>query len=91
MTSDDSRRNQRQPDQTEQGGLPADAGNGMSGRSEWTGESETGFTDTPNVTDSPRRPSDRVDRGIPKPPGETNDGTSTDTTFGTTGTDDKGM
>ncbi|GAA5533618.1 hypothetical protein E5F05_06695 [Deinococcus metallilatus] len=91
MTSDDDRPTDRKAAENAQGGLPPDAGNQMWDRSEWTGESESGMTNTPDVTDSPRRPTDRVDRGIPKPPGETNDGTSTGTTFGTTAMDDKGM
>ena len=91
MTSDDDRPTDHQAAPNAPGGLLPDAGNQMADRSEWTGDSESGMTNTPVVTDSPRRPTDRVDRGIPKPPGETNDGTSTGTTFGTTGTDDKGM
>lgn len=74
-----------------QGGLPDDLGNGMSDRSVWTDESESGRTNTPVVTDSPRRPSDRKNMGIPDLPGEADDGSSTGTTFGTTGSDDKGM
>ncbi|WP_034386340.1 hypothetical protein [Deinococcus sp. YIM 77859] len=84
MTSDDTR-------PTAQEGLPPDVGNGMADRSEWTGGSRSGLTDTPTVTDSPRRPSDREDRGIPDRPGQADDGTSTGTTFGTTGLDDKGL
>ncbi|EYB69322.1 hypothetical protein DEIPH_ctg008orf0035 [Deinococcus phoenicis] len=91
MTPDDSRSQTSPTDHTEQGGLPPDAGNGMSDRAEWTGESGSGRTNTPIVTDSPRRPSDREDRGIPDTPGQTDDGTATGTTFGTTGRDDKGM
>lgn len=50
MTSDDSRRDATQPSGTDQGGLPEDAGNQMWDRSEWTGESESGMTDTPITT-----------------------------------------
>lgn len=84
MTGDDDR--STTPDQ---GGLPADLGNGMSDRAGWTDESESGRTETPLVTDSPRRPSDREDMGIPDLPGQADDGDSTGTTFGTTGMDDK--
>lgn len=90
MTSDDSRRDVTESSEIDQGGLPEDAGNQMWDRSEWTGESESGRTDTPIVTDSPRRPTHRGDMGVPDLPGQADDGNTTGTTFGTGG-DDKGM
>lgn len=93
MTSDDKTRAPQPAGATRQdeGGLPTDLGNQMSGRSTWTDESESGRSDTPIVTDSPRRPSDHEERGVPDLPGQADDGSSTGTTFGTTGQDDKGM
>jgi hypothetical protein len=67
-----------------QGGLPQDAGNGMSDRTGDQRESESGMTDTPVATGTPMTTDDR---GAPGPSGGV---ASTGTTFGTGG-DDKGM
>lgn len=90
MASDDKTRpSGRAPGHRD--GLPDDLGNQMADRSIWTDESGSGRRDTPIVTDSPRRPSHHEERGVPDQPGQADDGTSTGTTFGTTGNDDKGM
>ncbi|WP_019587169.1 hypothetical protein [Deinococcus apachensis] len=81
MTSDDSRRDTPQTNEVDQGGLPEDAGNQMSDRSEYTGESESGMTDTPLTTSD-----DTQGIGM----AGTDAVTDTGTTFGTGG-DDKGM
>ncbi|MEW6422989.1 MAG: hypothetical protein AB1511_14905 [Deinococcota bacterium] len=87
----DDRPTNHQAEENVPGGLPPDAGNQMADRSEWTGESKNGFTNTPTVTGSPRRPTDRENMGIPNLPGQADDGNDTGTTFGTAGIDDKGM
>ncbi|MVN88363.1 hypothetical protein GO986_16580 [Deinococcus sp. HMF7620] len=65
-------------DQKTQGGLPADAGNGMSDRSGYTDDSDTGLTETSvggsHITDM----QDEADTHVP----------DTGTTFGTSPDDD---
>ncbi|WP_102125561.1 hypothetical protein [Deinococcus planocerae] len=77
-------------DRGQEGGLPADAGNGMSDRAGNTDESESGMTDTPVAVGEATRMSDGAPGGVPGAPGLADGLTSTGTTFGTGG-DDKGM
>ncbi|MEF2276940.1 hypothetical protein V3W47_01435 [Deinococcus sp. YIM 134068] len=79
MTQDD-----RTPTDS-QGGLPADAGNGMSDRAGYTNDSESGMTDTPTATGNPMTSDDR---NVTGQPGSGGGLASTGTTFGT-GNDDK--
>lgn len=65
-------------DSAGQGGLPTDAGNGMSDRSGYTDNSESGMTDTDTGTAHVTDGQDQADTRTP----------ATGTTFGTTGTDD---
>ncbi|WP_216324722.1 hypothetical protein [Deinococcus aestuarii] len=84
MTKDDARSRDRQ------GGLPQDAGNGMSDRAGYQDESESGMTDTPVAVGDATRMSERAPGGVPGAPGLADAPTSTGTTFGT-GDDDKQM
>ncbi|MXV18061.1 hypothetical protein [Deinococcus xianganensis] len=65
-------------DDTKQGGLPADAGNGMSDRSGYMDNSESGMTDTDTGTARVTDGQDQTDATTP----------ATGTSFGTTGNDD---
>ncbi|MDV6375042.1 hypothetical protein [Deinococcus arenicola] len=61
-----------------QGGLPDDLGNGMSDRSGYQGESETGMTDTPIGRKRP------LPKAVPDHPKDTdNSGTTFDADTGT--------
>ena len=71
--SDDTRQ-----DSAGQGGLPADAGNGMSDRSGYADNSESGMTDTDTATAHATDGQDQADATTP----------ATGTSFGTTGNDD---
>ncbi|PNY80428.1 hypothetical protein [Deinococcus koreensis] len=59
-----------------QGGLPDDAGNGMSERSGYTGDSVTGMTDTPVGSGAPSERSSRGDQADSDGSGTTFDGGS---------------
>ncbi|WP_288402289.1 hypothetical protein [uncultured Deinococcus sp.] len=69
-----------------QTGLPEDAGNGMSDRSGYADESETGMTDTPLGDAAAPAPD-----AVPAPAGQTDSDHSTGTSFGTVPQDDKGQ
>lgn len=65
-------------DDTKQGGLPADAGNGMSDRSGYADNSGSGMTETDTATAHVTDGQDQADTRTP----------ATGTTFGPTVTDD---
>ena len=67
-------------------GLPEDAGNGMSSRAGYTGESESGRTETP--VGQPMQDAVAPD-AVPTPTGSERGMNQTGTSFGTTGNDDK--
>jgi hypothetical protein len=70
------------------GGLPNDAGNGMSERAGYTDESESGMTETPTATGGPTHTRD-ADGAVPQQPGQSDSAASTGTSFGSTPGDDK--
>lgn len=81
MTSDDARDPSAPP-----GGLPEDAGNDMAERSGYTRDSGSGMTDTPVANSTP---GGEAGTGVPDLPGESSNGPSTGTTFGTGGDDQR--
>ncbi|SMB95919.1 hypothetical protein [Deinococcus hopiensis] len=74
------------PRNASQSGLPKDAGNDMAERSGYADDSESGMNDTPVANGDL---GGAAGTGVPDPPGQSSDGPSAGTTFGTGGDDER--